>query len=296
MNTLKMLAWREWMQNGRAWMWVAGVTLAVMVLAAAFGRVEFNDTQRGGVTPALVYYLVGGGWVVAMCAFAALIAVIQSPGLARRDMQDRSVEFWLSLPIDHWRAVLVPMVMLLVGMPLLMMLVALLAAPLLSGLVALRLVGASGLGQMDWLGYAAAWAALGLRMGVGIVVGALWLAPAAALCMAVAAWFKRWGTVVFVGVVFVGAELLSKLYDLHWPQQALFQTLQRAAEGYTMIGGPNVMPSPEQIGSIGFGPVARALLADVPAQVGSMASMLFVGGLVVAALGVWAQVLRRQRG
>lgn len=296
MNTLKMLALREWMQHGRAWLWLAAVPLALLVVAALFGHLETNDVGRDVITPAVIFYVSGGVGVVGMCALALLVAALQAPGLARRDVQDRSIEFWLSLPVDHWRAVLVPMAMLLVGMPLLIMAIALLAAPVLGGLVTLRLAGAGGLGQLDWPGYAAAWAALGLRMAVGITVGALWLAPLAALAMAVSAWLKRWGTVVFVGAVFLGAELLSKVYDLHWPQQALFDALRRAAEGYTLIGGANTLPAVEQLGTTGFGPVAHALLADVTALLGGLVSVPFALGLGVAALGVWAQVLRRQRG
>jgi len=40
MNTLKMLALREWMQQGRAWLLLAGVPLALLVVTALFGRLE----------------------------------------------------------------------------------------------------------------------------------------------------------------------------------------------------------------------------------------------------------------
>jgi ABC-2 type transport system permease protein len=36
-------------------------------------------------------------------------ALLQVPGLARRDQQDRSIEFWLSLPIGHTPALAAPL-------------------------------------------------------------------------------------------------------------------------------------------------------------------------------------------
>ena len=45
--------------------------------------------------------------------------LIQTPGLARRDRQDRSIEFWLSLPTSHAASVAAPVLMHLVLVPLL---------------------------------------------------------------------------------------------------------------------------------------------------------------------------------
>lgn len=298
MNTVKMLALREWMQHGRAWLLLAAVPLVVALLAVGVGQVSLDEGDGvPALTVAAVYYLASGGYLAGLGAFAALVAGIQAPGLARRDVQDRSIEFWLSLPVDHWRAVLVPMVMLMVVMPLVVMAISLLATPLLGSILALRLFGSAGLAQMDWGSYLGAWAVLGLRMTLGILVGALWLAPLVAVSMAVSAWFKRWGVVVFLAVVFVGALLLDKAYGLHGPMRALGEVMTRAIEGYSIIGGENTMPHPERMGQgVGFAAVSHALLLNIRALLAGMVTLSFLAGLAVAGLGVWAQVLRRSRG
>ncbi|MFS9605847.1 hypothetical protein, partial [Klebsiella pneumoniae] len=50
-----------------------------------------EQAQLVALSAVLVSALAGYG----VCL---LVALFQLPGLARRDMQDRSIEFWLSLP------------------------------------------------------------------------------------------------------------------------------------------------------------------------------------------------------
>ena len=50
-------------------------------------------------------------------------SLFQTPGLARRDRQDRSIEFWLSLPTSHTASVAAPVLMHLVVVPLLALLI-----------------------------------------------------------------------------------------------------------------------------------------------------------------------------
>lgn len=297
MNTVKMLALREWMQHGRAWLLLAAVPLGLAVLALAFGHVDLQGADASGrVTPALTYYVISGGYLVGMGVLVAFAALIQAQGLARRDRQDRSIEFWLSLPVGHWRAVLVPMLMLLVGLPIVAMLISLAATPVLAGIVAWRFFGAEGLAQIGWGSYLVALLLTAARLALGIVVGALWVAPLVAVGMAVNLWLKRWGTAVFFAVVFLGALILDQAYGIAGPQRALASLLQHAADGYTLLGGVGMMPTPQQLAQTGFASVSAALAQDMRQLLAGMATLPFLGGLAVAALGVWAQVWQRGRG
>ena len=105
MNQFRTLLLREWMQHRRGWQVLMAVPLVVLALVAVFGtlHVQVEDLDVGpdapGPLPMALAAVAGVGMLSLGLAWAA--SMLQSPGLARRDVQDRSIEFWLSLPTSH---------------------------------------------------------------------------------------------------------------------------------------------------------------------------------------------------
>ncbi|MBI3349074.1 MAG: hypothetical protein HY020_17930 [Burkholderiales bacterium] len=93
-NHIPTLLLREWMQHKRGWLIAAFAPPVLFLAMLPFGQVQGLPTEQLELV-ALVALVVSAAVVYAICLLAALF---QLPGLARRDAQDRSIEFWLSLP------------------------------------------------------------------------------------------------------------------------------------------------------------------------------------------------------
>ncbi|TXI22776.1 MAG: hypothetical protein E6Q67_05595, partial [Roseateles sp.] len=88
---------REWMQHKRGWLIAAFAPPLLFLAMLPFGHVSGLPTEHPELV-ALGILMVSACAVFAICL---LVALFQLPGLARRDVQDRSIEFWLSLPGGH---------------------------------------------------------------------------------------------------------------------------------------------------------------------------------------------------
>ena len=93
-NHIPTLLLREWMQHKRGWLIAAFAPPVLFLAMLPFGQVQGLPTEQLELV-ALVALVVSACVVYAICL---LVALFQLPGLARRDAQDRSIEFWLSLP------------------------------------------------------------------------------------------------------------------------------------------------------------------------------------------------------
>jgi hypothetical protein len=139
-----------------------------------FGQVQLGEDDHVVAT----LLLTAGVYAAVMAGVGWLVAYIQSGGMARRDCQDRSIEFWRSLPVPDGAAVGATVLMHLVLLPLLVMA---LAVP--SGLVVALMVVARGFG----------WSALaGVPWHeVAAVVGPVRCACCWARCWPASGW-RRW--------------------------------------------------------------------------------------------------------
>lgn len=204
----KSLLHREWMQHHRGWLAVMLVPLVLTLLTMPF-TVRVGDPGEihigiGQLNPASALALaVCGGSMLGVVGLTLLAQLFQMPGLARRDAQDRSLEFWMSLPgsnSEHLAATLVAHT--------LMVLVLASGVGVLSGLVmapvaVAKLLGLEALSQVDW-GAVLQLLLPGLvRLLAGMPLFVLWLLPVVLVFMAASAWLKRWGVpmVVVAGVV-----------------------------------------------------------------------------------------------
>jgi ABC-2 type transport system permease protein len=229
MQRFKTLLLREWMQHQRGWWMLMAPPFLLVILAGLFGQIDFDLAESGRsdalppVAVALAAWL-GLGAVTLLLGWTA--SMLQSPGLARRDQQDRSIEFWLSLPIDHAQGLGATLLMHLVLWPWLALLVGMAGGALASLLIVSKAFGVVAWFALPWTTLVPALALLTLRLMLGVLLATLWLSPLILGTMAASAWFKRWGVVLAVA----GTGVLGLVLDKVYANPVVWQTLQFLSE------------------------------------------------------------------
>ena len=214
MSRFNTLLQREWMQHHRGWLALMFVPPLLLLSIVPFGSVEIGPGELGHM-PALGLMLVTMFAVPAVVLGITVVALLfQTPGLARRDRQDRSIEFWLSLPVSHAASVCAPVLMHLVLVPLLALVVGAAFSYVLGGALVWKGFGAAAAFGLPWgalVGVGMAGLARGL---LGLLLACFWLMPLLLATMAASAWLKRWGTPVLVLALSIGHKLLATLYGI----------------------------------------------------------------------------------
>ena len=206
---------REWMQHQTGWLLVIGVPLALLLGVAVFGRtvVELDHNEMPDAPLAMVFATVAASAALAMM-LSWLAALLQAPGLARRDAQDRSIEFWSSLPLSHWQSLGATLLAHLLLVPWLALASGMTVGLLVSVIVAGKTFGLGAWLALPWATIVPAVLAVVLRLGVGLLLATLWMSPLILGLMAASAWLKRWGVPAVVLTLVLGALVLDKLYGI----------------------------------------------------------------------------------
>lgn len=285
-NHIPTLLLREWMQHKRGWLIAAFAPPLLFLAMLPFGQVKGMPTEHAELV-ALAVLVVSTCVVYVICL---LLGLFQLPGLARRDTQDRSIEFWLSLPgrpsesvastvLAH--AFLAPLGGALVGMAF--------GLPIAMALLASK--GGFGTAMSVGWGEVVAAALPVLTRGLaGTVPLTLWLAPLIFTLMAASAWLKRLGVpVVLVGGAVV-VTVLYKAYDIEWPLQQLLALNEHINHAlvYDGQGLAQTLKSGANLWSWA--------LHDLGATLADLASAQFAGWMLVAAAGFALVVMKRTRG
>lgn len=293
LTRLKTLLLREWMQHRRGWLAVVLIppVALLLLMASPLGHIQVDNplpaTLFAAVAMAITVGVVAGlSWFVEM---------MQLPGLARRDSQDRSIEFWLSLPASHSESIGATLLGHALIAPLMALSVGMLFAPLMSAVAVVKWAGFATLSEVAWtpllLGALVALA----RLAVGVVLMTLWLAPLIMLSMVASAWLKRLGMPLLLGALGIGGLVLDKGYNtpivwellkaqLWGSQEALFSESAAAELARQVNEGGDLLSS-----------LTHWALADTLQALVALASANLLGGLLLAGLGFWLLVLRRQR-
>ncbi|MDZ7590199.1 MAG: hypothetical protein U5L05_05785 [Rubrivivax sp.] len=293
------LVQREWLQHRWAWALLALVPLALALVLVSFGQIEFDDGDADRIGTALpaVMTLVA----VAVCTVSAFVvfwvtSVIIATGLARRDHGDRSIEFWLSLPVGHVPSLAVPMLVHLVLVPAAALALGLLAGHVLSMVLVARFAGLPAWFGLPWGDLFAATLALGLRLLAGLPLATLWLAPVILMAMLARAWIGRWGLPVLALVLGLGGLLADRALGQPLLLPWLGELVQRAVQA--MAGASEVSFAAE--GADEALAALRALpglaLKDLGAALGALLSPAMAAGLALSAVCFALLVDWRQRG
>ncbi|MDG0854809.1 hypothetical protein [Roseateles puraquae] len=283
---LPTLLLREWMQHKRGWLIAALAPPLLFLAMLPIGSVQgLPDKHRELV--ALIIVMIS---TVAIYGICLLVALFQLPGLARRDTQDRSIEFWLSLPGRPSESVaatvlahawLVPLGGAVIGM--------LFGVPIAMSVVA-KQDGFGAVTAVDWSEVMSAAAPLLVRAFAGTVPMLLWLSPLIFVLMAASAWLKRLGVpVVLVGSL-IAVLVLDKIYGISWPVDALqaWNLQVNTAMVHNPPGLQEALMSDVNLWAWVAKDFGEALL--------ELASLQFLGWAALAAAGFALVVMKRARG
>ncbi len=230
MNTLllKTLVQREWLQHRRGWLLAAAIPLLLLLLGLAFGTVDLGDD---GEVPPLVALVAATMLGTAMLSFIVMCvaAIVFTLTLPRRDHGDRSIEFWLSLPVGHATSLGVPMAVHLLLLPVAGLLIGLLGSVPVSLVLAFRLDMLGDWTALPWAQMLAAGAAVVGRLLFGLPLAVLWLLPVLLLAMLAMAWLRIWGLPVLGLALGLGGYVLDRLFGQPWPLQFIGELLRGAA-------------------------------------------------------------------
>ena len=214
MSRFNTLLLREWMQHHRGWLAMMLLPPLLLLVLVPFGSVEIDPGELGQV-PALGLMLVTMFAVPAVVLGITVVALLfQTPGLARRDRQDRSIEFWLSLPTSHSASVAAPVLMHFVLVPLLALVIGAAFSYVVGAALIWKAFGAAEAFGLPWATLVGVGMAGLARALLGLLLACTWVMPLLLAVMAASAWLKRWGTPVLALALSIGHKLLATLYGI----------------------------------------------------------------------------------
>lgn len=298
MNPTLALLKREWLQHRFAWALLLLIPVALALLGLSFGQIDIISEDHPEGIPALV--LSAGTVAVCMAALVALASVsglVTAVGLARRDHADRSVEFWLSMPLGHSRSLLVPMVVHLVLLPLAAFVFALFAGLLMAAVLTARTHGLAAWGSLPWADVLGAAFAAVVRVLAGWPLMILWLSPLILLAMLAYAWLRRWGLVVLGLALAVGMSPLGSILGYRMVPDMLAAVGQGAV--HALFSGKqmnDVHGSADEVVRSSFQQAPSWVWTDIAGSLENLASPAFAGGLLVAGLCFYGLIQWRRRG
>ncbi|MEJ6005929.1 hypothetical protein WG899_10255 [Paucibacter sp. AS339] len=272
---------REWMQHHKGWLIVMLAAPILLLLAMPFGKVEMDGVQ---LPSTLLAAAVVGITTIGVWAITWLVTSFQLPGLARRDNQDRSIEFWLSLPGSHTESISATLLMHTVFVSVLALALGAAMGLVMAMAVVVKVMGFGALTDVSWWSLGVATVAGLLRVSLGAVLFSLWLAPIYLITMAAAAWLKRAGVPVVIAVIVIAGNVLDKVYGNPIIWKLLEQQFDGAGRAlfdatHSLRGGEPVKAEAMEM----FNGFAGWVAQDAWAAVMNLASPHFIGGLAVAA-------------
>lgn len=301
----RSLMLREWMQHRTGWLVLMVLpSLLAAGLSLFDGRgIEVHigdDDSQLSLLSTLPAALQTVGWTVATTGLALLLVcltvAVQLSGLARRDQQDRSIEFWRSLPVSHLQGVGATVLMHLLVLPLIAVTAALLGAQLVAALAIVLHNGLLAWLQQPWLVLLVSLLLAIARVWLGLLMAVLWLSPVLLLTMAASAWLKRWA----LPVVLAGSVLGVAWLDPRLPVALVGPALHHLGiEALYALFAPDLFDGPQALRVDGLSASLQglpvALLQDGLRVLQSAATPAFGAALAGGALGFGLLLLRRQR-
>ena len=293
MSRFKTLLQREWMQHHRGWLIVMAAPALIILLVLVFA-------DKSHITPhEPAPIMIGVTMAVTALTFlvTCLVVALQAAGIARRDQQDRSIEFWVSLPTAHSQSIGATILMHLLLVPLLGLGLGYLASQVVGFLAVTLVSGPAGLLAVPWSAVLAGGLLALLRVAFGVVLASLWWMPVILLTMVASAWLKRWGVPVLTAAVVAGHVVLSKVYGITLIGDTLgalwINTWQSLIHGDPSSGMEHRFQAAMEGGAWPLTP--QFLAHDALAAVTNLAQPTMVFALLTSAACFALLVLRRSR-
>jgi ABC-2 type transport system permease protein len=299
MNLMLPLMRREWLQHRFGWSLLALVPLALALLLLSFGQIEIGDDHaemRQQLLPLMLAFAAIAGSTLIIFATLAITSLIIVSGLPRRDHGDRSIEFWLSLPIGHAQSLAVPLFVHLVLVPAAALLIGLAGGYILSLVLVTRVVGIGEWFALPWVAIVSATVALVLRLLAGLPLALLWLSPLIMLVVLSTALFRRWGIPILAVGLGLGSFVLERLFGQPMLAAAMGRMAQNGAQALLAANGKGFVIERGEDAAAMLGLLPAWALNDLGAAVAALASPWMVGGLAFAGACFAALVYWRQQG
>lgn len=315
---MRTLMLREWWQHRTGWLLVLWLPTVGLLLASAAGLTAFQMQLTGkdggpllgievdegqarlplSAVPAALHTLAWSAVVPGLTLTLALLtALVQLPGLARRDMQDRSIEFWRSLPVADGQALAATLLSHLLGLPLLALGAGLLGAQLVALVSNLGIHGFQAWLMQPWGSLVLAIGAVALRLVLALALLLVWLAPLLLLVMAASAWLKRWGLPLLAGLALAGVQVLDRLLPFKVVEPTfswLFSQAGTALFTQPLLPQGTQIVRPDDVAPFVLPELPRWALADGMAALEEFASPRVLPVVAVSALWIWLLLLRRR--
>lgn len=292
MERFKGLLLREWMQHKLGWLLTLFALPVVFMLLLPFGQMDLGQIDK----PQVIFVCASVMTGLVMLGTCLVMSGFQWSGLARRDAQDRSIEFWLSLPGSHTESLAATLLAHGVLLPMAALLASLGVGAVIAVGVLLKMLGSAGLAGVSvgaWVGMVLP---ITLSLAIGVPLMMLWLAPFVLAVMAASAWLKRWGLPALGLAVFGSGVYLEKVQGTRIVWELLHR--QFAGAGQALLGNSERLESGltefmrhgEPIANFG-----SLLLEDLAGSFAGLASPHLVGGLVLAAACFGLLIVKRGR-
>lgn len=296
MQAFKTLLKREWMQHRYGWLLMGGIPLLLTLLLATFSPIQF-EVDHKLPPPEQIAVMFSAGYTFFLMVLIGCALVFQAPGLARRDLQDRSIEFWLSLPNSHTASVGATVLTNVWLLPLMAFGISAAGSAIGALIVIARLHGLGALVHMSWGSVLTMLLVGQARLALGLVLGTLWLSPFLLGTMALSAWLKRWGVVVGAGLLLIGSQILDKAYQMPWLQDQLLSQAEHANWAFLpmMQGQKDFDAGPRDPIVHMLSDFGHWMAQDTALVLGDLATPRFIITLALAAGCFALVVLRRAR-
>jgi ABC-2 type transport system permease protein len=289
---------REWLQQRLGWTLLLLLPTVGLLLLAAFSHLDIdihNDAGEAELKVSSAALLSTAGVMAAMMVLglglALAMALLQAGGLARRDVQDRSIEFWRALPVSDSLAVAAPLLAHLVLMPLAAMLAGLAGALLVSAVAVGRADGVTAWLALPWGLLLPAALVLALRLAAGLLLALLWLSPLVLLVMVASAWLKRWGVPALALALGLGGLVLDKVYGIRVVGRTIGYLLNEALQSMVNTGQHPGVPDLDRL----LQQLPWLALQDFGQSLARLAQPGLLAVLAASALSFWLLVWRRTR-
>ncbi len=299
MKTFLTLLQREWLQHRFGWSLLAGIPLALALLLLSVGQIQFDHDPVEQLGSALPVALTLGAMAATPLILLTILwgtSLILMTSLARRDHQDRSIEFWMSMPVSHSASLGAPLLTHLLLVPIAALVVGLAGGWLVSLVLVTRLAGFGAWLSLPWADLLPAVFAGLLRVAAGVPLALLWLSPIIGAVVLFGAWFRRWGLPVLLASIGI-ASLIQRQWFGSPSVGELIGSLFRHAGQSLAVAGRHEFDSagPDQMFGL-LQELPRLAKTDLGMAAQALGSPLWIGAAVVAAACFVLLVDWRQRG
>ena len=280
---------REWIQHKRGWLLTLILPPAIILAILPFGHAD--GLPDHAIAAGLIIVLATP---LALLAIAAISVAFQLSGLARRDVQDRSIEFWLSLPSTHSESLAATLCAHVLLVPLAAVVFGFGVGYVMAAAVVMKSAGLAAVAAIPWGQVTALALPAVVRIVAGVVLALVWVAPLVLALMAASAWLKRWSVAAVVGALVITCTILPKVYDIVIVRDWLRHQMQGA--WHALLANPqSLMSSPEQMSSVDSAAAWQWAMGDLVSELQALLSWQVASGLAFAAVGFYLLILRRQR-